>query len=177
MKIFKRILLGLLVLILGVLGTVYAASEWQMNRSFEAEPRSIQILTDSASVAEGERMALVLGCYRGCHGRDMEGVSDLFALPDGSVVRSSNLTQLVREYTPEQLEAAIRQGIRPDGKSVDAMPSASFAMLSDQHLGQILGFIAGYPEQDKEPGTSRLGRRTFTIALLRLGCACFGPAQ
>jgi len=54
-------------------------------------------------------------------------------------------------------EAIIRQGIRPDGTSVLAMPSASFAIMTDQDLSAILAFIESYPKQDQDLGRSRFG--------------------
>ncbi|MDX1380764.1 MAG: cytochrome c [Xanthomonadales bacterium] len=151
----KRIGLGLLaLLVLAVAGT-WAASAVLLNKRYEHEARDIHIPGDPVSIAEGERLARVFGCFEACHGRDMQG-GDLFDVPDGTQLRSPNLTRLVRERTPAELEAGIRQGVRPDGRSVLAMPSSAFATMSDEHLGQILGFIAAYPEQDNDPPGHRI---------------------
>ena len=155
-KWLKRIALGLLAFVALALGVIWIGSELRIRQDFEVRTASIHIPTDAASIEEGERLAQVFGCYRGCHGRHMEGERELFDLPDGTRIRSPNLTRLVQEQTPEQLEASIRQGVKPNGRSVLAMPSGSFATMSDTQLGQILAFIRQYPEQDNEPGKTRL---------------------
>ena len=42
---------------------------------------------------------------------------------------------------PTAADEAVRQGIKRDGKSVAAMPSASFATMSDEQLGQIFASV------------------------------------
>lgn len=142
----KRILLGLLALILLALGTTYAWSHLILNKNYTAESRAIAWTEDPAELARGERLAQVYGCFHGCHGADMEG--DVF-FEDPLFGRgvAPNLTRAVRDYTPEQFEALVRQGIRPDGSGLVAMPSGSFATMSDQDLGAIYSFISSYPEQ------------------------------
>ena len=169
-KWLARIAVGLLGLIAAVLVVIWAGSAWLLSRNYDVEPRELTIPTDPASIEEGERLARLYGCFEGCHGRDMEG-GDLFALPDGTQLRSPNLTRLVRERTPIELEAGIRQAVRPDGKSVLAMPSASFATMSDEDLGRILAFIASYPFQETEPP----GHRIMPMARLFLLLGHFEP--
>jgi hypothetical protein len=40
-----------------------------------------------------------------------------------------------------ELEAAIRHGVRPDGRSLRIMPSATYADLADDDLAALLGFV------------------------------------
>lgn len=146
-KWLKRIVLGLLALVLLALVTVYAWSHAILSKEYTPEPRAIAWTEDPAELARGERLAQVYGCFHGCHGGDMEG-SVFFEDPLFGRAVAPNLTTAVRRYTPEQFEAIVRQGIRPDGTGVVGMPSASFATLSDRDLGAIYSFIASYPEQE-----------------------------
>lgn len=152
----KRVLLGVLGLALLGLGTVYAWSSSILMKSYEATPRAIPWTEAPEALARGERLAQVYGCFHGCHGADMEG-DVFFDEPLFGRGAAPNLTQAVRRYTPEQFEAIVRQGIRPDGRGVLAMPSASFATLTNRDLGDIYSFIAAYPEQpDRDIGGSAL---------------------
>ncbi|HMI54692.1 MAG TPA: hypothetical protein VK494_00750 [Gemmatimonadaceae bacterium] len=45
-----------------------------------------------------------------------------------------NLSVTLHEYSTPQLEAIIRRGVRPNGRSVIIMPSQMFNTLSDQDL-------------------------------------------
>lgn len=152
----KRILLGLLALVLLALGTIYAWSHFILNTQYEPQLRAIASTDDPAELARGERLAQVYGCFHGCHGADMEG--DVF-FEDPLFGRgvAPNLTRAVRTYTPEQFEAIVRQGIKPDGTGVAAMPAASFATMTDRDLGAIYSFISAYPEQPE----SDLGKTTL----------------
>lgn len=164
-KWLARISVGLLGLIAAVLVVIWAGSEWLLSRNYSVTPREIVIPTDPESIEAGKRLARMYGCFEGCHGKDMQG-GDLFDLPDGTQLRSPNLTRLVRERTIPELEAGIRQGVRPDGNSVLAMPSASFATMTDQDLGRILAFIKSYPPQDNHPAGHRIMPMARTFLLL-----------
>jgi mono/diheme cytochrome c family protein len=142
----KRILLTLLLLVGAVFAVTYAWSHAILTAGHQAMPRAIAASDDPDTLARGERLAQVYGCYMGCHGKDMEG-DVFFEDPLFGKAIAPNLTAAVTNYTPEQFEALVRQGVRPDGTSVVAMPSASFSTMTDADLGAIYSFIAAYPEQ------------------------------
>ncbi len=142
----KRILLTVLVVVGLALAVTYAWSHAILTAEHRGAPRAIAMSDDPATLARGERLAQVYGCYMGCHGKDMEGYV-FFEDPMFGKGVAPNLTAAVRNYTPEQFEALVRQGIRPDGSGVVAMPSASFSTMTDRDLGAIYSFIAAYPEQ------------------------------
>lgn len=152
----KRTLLGLLGLLLVALGVIYAWSHLILSKTYEPKPRAIAWTEDPSELAQGERLAQVYGCFHGCHGADMEGKVFLEDALFGRFI-APNLTQAVRQYTPEAFEAIVRQGIRPNGRSVVGMPSASFSTMTDRDLGAIYSFIASYPEQPlQDLGQSRV---------------------
>jgi len=149
MKWFKRILLGVTALLLLVIAAFYASSEYLIRQHYTAEPRTLNLADLEPMPGEGERLARVFGCYRGCHGRHMEGN---VAFEDPAFLRAvaPSLQDAVKNYSSQQFEALVRQGVRPDGRSVWAMPSGSFASMTDRHLAEILGFIRDYPVYERE---------------------------
>ncbi len=136
-------------------GTLYALSERKLRRTYTVAAHPIVVPTDSASITEGERLARLRGCT-GCHGAQGEG--DVFV--DSWLlarVVSPNLTQSVREFSDEQLEAIIRQGLRPNGRSVFIMPSGMFHALTDADLGRIIAFLRSLPVRSGNAPETRIG--------------------
>lgn len=164
MKWVKRILLALLALVLLALGVVYAWGAIIINTRYEPEPRTVLTSSRADIISRGERLASVFGC-RGCHRKDMEGGVFLEAWHIGRII-APNLTRAVEEMSDSELEAVIRQGVRPDGRSVFGMPSGSFAAMTDRDLSAILSFIANYPKQDQDLGHSRYGLMARAMFIL-----------
>lgn len=156
MKWFKRLLFLLLGLIGLGLATVYAGSAVILNRGYEPVERNLLTSSRPDVISGGERLAKVYGCHEGCHGKDMQG-QVFFEQPFLARVIAPNLTTAVERYSVTELEAIIRQGIKPDGKSVMGMPSASFSYLSDSDLSAIVSFIRSYPQSDHDAGESSFG--------------------
>ncbi len=149
MKWLKRGLLGVAGIVILVFVVIYGGSEYVINKSYIAKPRVFKLPDTGLDLAEGERLAQVFGCYRGCHGRHMEG--DLaFDEPPFFRAYAPSLTNAVRKYSTTQLEALIRQGVRPNGHNPWGMPASSFSTMTDQHLAAVLGFIKSYPEHVPE---------------------------
>lgn len=149
MKWLRRGLLGIAVIILLAFLVIYGGSEYLINKKYEPESRAFNLTVAGPVYGEGERLAQVFGCYRGCHGRHMEG-DVAFDEPPFFRAVGPGLKNAVRNYTTAQLEALIRQGVRPEGRSVWGMPSGSFSSMTDQHLAAILLFIKDYPEYERE---------------------------
>lgn len=156
MKWLKRILLGLLGLVLLALGVLYAWSGFIIGKEYTAQPRTVEISANPEIIEEGERLAQVYGCFHGCHGADMEG-DYFFDDPLLGSFYAANLTWAVEHYSPVELEGLIRQGIRPNGNSLLGMPSDSFSIMTDHDLAAILSFISAYPRQVDDPGKTRVG--------------------
>ena len=127
-------------------GIVYVLSERVMRHVYEVPRVALSIPTDATSIAEGRRLAVVRGCFGGCHGKDGEGAV-LFDEPLIARLVAPNLTAAVRKYGAAELAAIIRSGIRPDGHSVVVMPSRAFAGLTDEDLGRIIAFLKNLPER------------------------------
>lgn len=166
MKWIKRGLIGLAGLVLVGLLVIYAGSEYIIGKHYEPEPRELVLPEPESVLAEGERLATLYGCYQGCHGRDMEGINPFDEKPFVRAFAPS-LTDAVRKYSTEELEALIRQGVQPGGRSVWMMPSGSFATMTDEQLSAILSFIKSYPEHEGEadlpPSKFYLGGRVVVL--------------
>ena len=64
----------------------------------------------------------------------------------GVRIPAPNLTRIAREYTVEEFERAVRQGVGRDGHGYFFMPSPMYANMSDTQLGQILAFLRRLPQ-------------------------------
>ena len=134
--------LGALLLV--AIGVVYAMSERILARTYDAPEARVAVRTDSASIAEGERLARIRGCP-GCHGDRLQG-NVFFDEPGVARLTAGNLTRAARRYSDAELARIIRYGVRPDGSSVFGMPSAAFHHLTDEDLGSIIAWVRSMPE-------------------------------
>lgn len=165
MKWIGRVALVLVALLVLAAGVVYAVFERKMSETYEIETGAIDVPTDSASVAEGERLARIYGCYNGCHGEAAEG-GLFFDEPMFGTATAPDLTRVAETLSVEELVGVIRYGVRPDGSSVFAMPSLQFYHLADEDIGAIVAFLrslppTGGPETSVELGP--LGRTLFAL--------------
>ncbi len=100
--------------------------------------------SDSAAIAEGRRLATIRGCNDGCHGNGVAGTV-FWDEPGVARIVAPDLTQAAARYSDAELEAIIRHGLRPDGRSVVAMPSEMFRYLRDEELARILAYLRSVP--------------------------------
>jgi len=155
------VVIGLVVIAVVV---VWVAGGRVLARQWDIPSATIVIPDDSASVAEGRRLAATRGCT-GCHDTDLSG-DMLFDDPLIARIWSPNLTKSLQQYSDEQLVTIIRHGIWPDGKSSPAMPSAMYYNLSDLDLAAIIAFLRTVPPVDSEvPATSIRLMGRFGLAM------------
>ncbi len=131
---------------------VYVLSERILRRTYEVPAVAPSIPTDPASIIEGRRLAIIRGCFGGCHGKEAEGIVMIDGPMIGRVV-APNLTAAVRKYSDAQLDAIIRHGVRPGGRSMMVMPSEAFVLLTDEDFGRIIAFLKSLPAVEG-PGPS-----------------------
>jgi mono/diheme cytochrome c family protein len=149
-------LAALLILALGAAGFVYAASERTARTVYDVPLNVIAVPADSAAIAEGRRLALIRGCYDGCHGKGADG-GVFFDQPMLARLVAPNLTRIVAEQSDTELERVIRQGVRPNGRSTIGMPSAMYYHLTDEDLGAIIAFLRSLPPTDGPATVISLG--------------------
>lgn len=136
--------------------TIYVLSERAMRRTYPVPRVALQVPTDADSIREGERLARILGCTHGCHGRAGEG-GVMFDEPAIARIVAPNLTAAARRYSDDQLAAIIRHGLRPDGHSVIVMPAQAFAALNDADLARTIAFIRTLPPVDGPDASVAVG--------------------
>lgn len=130
-------------LIAVAIGVTYGISEWKLQRRYEAplEPLRARPVPD---LVEGERMARIVGCWDGCHGRRGEGG---YGQIKGILKHTApTLSQVVPLYSDEELVRLIRYGLKWDGRSAIGMTSYTFWALGDQDLSNIIAHLRRQPE-------------------------------
>ena len=165
MSITQRILKGLgLVAVVAVVSAIafaayiYIASERTLRRQYDAPFDDLAVPTDTASIAEGRRLAQIRGCP-GCHGAQLEGEVQSDNVLDGRMV-AANLTVVARDYSTAELVRVIRYGVRPNGEGVMDMPSPMYYHLSDAELGKIIAFLRSVPRVEGNAYDFSPGLRT-----------------
>jgi mono/diheme cytochrome c family protein len=143
---------GLAGLVIVAYAVLYILSERVLRRTYEVPTVALSIPTDPASIIEGRRLATVRGCFGGCHGKQANGMV-LFDEPVIARLVAPNLTATVQKYSDAELAVAIRNGVRPGGRSMLVMPSEAFVALRDEDLGRIIAFLRSLPPADG-PGPS-----------------------
>lgn len=108
----------------------------------------------AALVAHGERLTKVLGC-RGCHGKELQG--ELFADEAGfGAIHASNLTVALQDYDAAGIEAALREGRRPDGSELWAMPSEMYTHLGKADMAALVAYLRSLQPAGKATPPKRI---------------------
>jgi hypothetical protein len=123
---------------------VYLSTEPLIRKTYDQPLTTIFVPTDPSSIAEGQRLARIRGCFDSCHGEGVAG--GLFdEVPWLTRLVAPNLTRVAASHSDAELERVIRHGVRKNGKSVWGMPSSMFYHLSDEDLGKIIAFLRSVP--------------------------------
>jgi cytochrome c553 len=139
---------------------VYVVSERELTRLYYVPLQAYNAPSDAESIRRGERLATLVGCANSCHGKDMEG-RVLFDEPGVARIIAPNLTKVLREYSDPELLRLLRHGMKRDGTTTWAMPSAMFAHISEEDLGDIIAYVRSAPEREgpmRETTMRPLGR-------------------
>lgn len=138
--------IGLAVVALALLGGyvwVGHRVDGVLAQRFDVPLTSIIVPTDSASIAEGERVAWLHGCH-GCHDEQLQG--KVF-LDEPRIARlvAPNISQIISNYSDAELSRLIRHGVRRDGTGVLVMPVATFYNMSDTDVGRLIAHLRASP--------------------------------
>ncbi len=127
-----------------------------LSRTWDVAVAPIEIPSDSASIAEGYRLARIEGC-RACHD---DGLTGGYAFSDdlllGRVV-AANLTRVLPGYSDLELVRLLRYGVRRDGTSAVVMPADMFVHLSDEDLGKLIAWLRTVPPAGELHGKRTIG--------------------
>ena len=77
----------------------------------------------------------------------------LFEDPMIARIVAPNLTAAVKKFSDTELAVIIKNGVRPDGRSMLVMPSEVFVALTDEDLARVIAFLKSLPEVEG-PGPS-----------------------
>ena len=141
------LLSGIVVLLLVAAAFVWIAGGRIIDKTYEQPPSAFVADPAAADIEEGKRLALLWGCYDGCHGEGLGGqvFNDDFLF---GLVVAPDLTRVFAEMSDAELDRVIRHGVRRDGRSSLVMPSASFYSLKDEHLNNLVAFVRSEPRTD-----------------------------
>ncbi len=154
LRLVRNAALALVVLVTLAAGGVYGLSQLELERPLEIALRPVAVPTGTAAVERGRHIAATRGCAD-CHGADFGGVA---VINDPMVGRidGPNLTPgrggLPADYQDEDFVRALRHGIDREGRPLVLMPSAEYAVLSDEDLGALIAYLRTLPPVDRDRG-------------------------
>lgn len=143
-------LAGLLVL---AIFYVFIASQQMLDRTYLKGPSTAHAATTPEALAQGAHLVVVSTCTD-CHSKDLTG--RLLPVP-GSTIYAPNLTVLADILSDADIDRAMRQGVRPDGRSVLVMPSHGYASFNDDEAASIIGYLRSLKPQGTTSPDRRLG--------------------
>jgi mono/diheme cytochrome c family protein len=142
-------------------GLVYALSEGKLNQRYAPPAEAALVVSaDSAMIARGKHLYLATAACAHCHGVNADGGMDAQTNPV-FIMSPPNLTSgkggIGAARTPEQLELAIRHGLRGDSTSLMVMPSDAYAHLSDTDVAALIAYLRQLPPVDRAPIPTAVG--------------------
>lgn len=171
-KVLKYLAIGVVSLVVLLLVVVYGVSEMKLRRSYEVRATTaLNVTRDPAQLERGRHLVTAVAKCVDCHTADMGGQIFIDGGPFATVY-ASNLTPgkggRLAGYTDAQIEAAIRHGVRPNGRGIMIMPSDEYQYLSDADVSAIIAYIRALPPVDREQPNSKLGpigRAVYTFGM------------
>ena len=173
-KWLKRLGLLLGVVLLAVAGLVAVAwwkSSQGMARTYVVNDSPLTIARDPETMARGAHLFATRGCAD-CHGNDGAGKLVLDAGPVIKVV-APNITPggVAKGIGGDQIAAAIRHGVKPDGHPMVFMPSGDFKNMSDVDTAALVAYVQSLTPSDNDPGANEIrpvGRVLYLLGKLPL---------
>jgi mono/diheme cytochrome c family protein len=167
---------GLAALFFVGVAYVYFASERALTREHariaeNIAPLSLDEAARNIEIAEGHRLAQVVGCTA-CHGPTLTGFVPL-DIPNVARFVAPNVTEIAPEYSDAELATLIRRGIRRDGSPVVFMPSEMLVHLSDADLARIIAYVRTVPKSGGIVGKTEV--RPLGRLILAMGDFKTGP--
>ena len=147
-----RIGLVLLAVLAIAAAIVFGITQARLAHSYTIPAETVAIPSDPAALERGKHVATISGCVD-CHGSDLAGRVFFENAMVGRFV-ASNLTRgnggVGGRFADADWIAAIRHGVRPDGKPLLVMPAKEYFGLSDDDLGALIGYLKSLPAVDRE---------------------------
>lgn len=160
----KRVLklLGAIVALAVVAAATTLLWAWKVTDEALARrhaPPSIDIAQEvrNAPIGVGERIVRVRNGCPDCHGKDLGGarvVDD----PVVGKVYAPNLTPAgLGTWSDAEIAAAIRTGLRPDGKPLVIMPAHEYQYLARDDLAALIAYLRSVPAVERSTSPVEVG--------------------
>jgi mono/diheme cytochrome c family protein len=160
MRFITRAIVALLALLVIGAGVVYGLAQRRLGKEYELVRRSVELPTDSASIARGAHLATAIGKCGDCHGDDLGGK---VVIDDPALGRFSgpNLTTgrggIGGARSDADLVTALRHGVGKEGRTLVFMPSEDYTHFSEADLRDLLAYVRSRPPVDRDIPARRLG--------------------
>jgi mono/diheme cytochrome c family protein len=167
LKWFGILVAAIVILVVGLAGYVYVASNNVMARSYSVQVPAVSIPTDPAAIARGKYLAEKVAVCTECHAPDLGGkvVDDNATL--GRLV-AANLTRgrggLPADYSDQDFVRVLTHGVKRDGKSVIFMPVVDYTFTAED-LGAIVAYVKSMPPVDRTVPTMAPGPLARALGL------------
>ena len=157
---------SLFVAVGGLFAVAWFKTEADLARVYAVADPPLPVSDAPAALARGEHLYTVTGCVE-CHGDAGVGKVFIDAGPVAFVV-APNLTPaaLAERYGANDLAAAIRHGVGPDGRPLRVMPVGDFKDLSDEDTAALVAYLQSLPHSDHDPGETEIRPLGRVLAML-----------
>jgi mono/diheme cytochrome c family protein len=155
----RRLIRGLVVLVVflvaavvGLYATAWVVTERDLARVYAVDDPPLAINSDPDTLAHGAHLYVTRGCID-CHGERGEGM-EVLDVPGVMRLVGPNITPaaLSGRYDADAIAAAIRHGVKPDGRPLFFMPSWDWQHLSDEDTAALVAHIQALPGSSHDPG-------------------------
>ncbi len=143
-------------------GLAWLDSESVIERHYPLLSMDVPVSDKADVIAHGRHLARLTGCF-GCHGDRLQG--QVMAPAGRFHIAAPNLTRSVQTLTDEEFARAVRDGLRPDGKSLWLMPSQDYTYMSVADVAAIVSYVHSLPPTGKQTAPPRFKQRD-RIAIL-----------
>ena len=151
LRLTAKVLLALVALV----GIALLALYLKTQSMLAVAPYAPQAALLPGHVAEGARLARIMGC-RGCHTDSLKG-GDFLREPYVFRLVAPNLTHARAKYDDAAWLRLFRTGAKRDGHLAVGMPIAGFQRLTDQDIANLVAFVRSVPTVDNSTlGTTHL---------------------
>lgn len=140
----RRIIGGLILLLVLIVGTTYGLSEVNLQSTYDVPETRVSIPTDAISIERGRHLATAIGKCIDCHGEDFGGkivIDD----PAVGLLAGPNLTSGAGGLAPTLHDTdwvrAIRHGIKHDGRPLALMPSDEYWHYDDDEVAAVIAYV------------------------------------
>lgn len=152
---------GILILIVVMYGGyIFMQAGSIMSKSYaDVNGKNIYVPSDSATIESGRYLVSSVGTCAGCHMPDLSGHEldmgpfAFFSAPNITFGKGG----LPADYSIQDLDLAVRHGIKRDKTGMLIMPSFHLNRISDEDLAAIYAYLKVAPKVDVERKPFALG--------------------